>query len=163
MARKGRQRALAFGSEKAFGVEGRLELLERGPQRAFASGFNVVDDDLEVAPRLVDGKPSAQHHRQAVGWREADEAVAAGEHDAAQLRPVVLQAEVPVARSIGAEVGHLAANPDQPKALFDQKPRRGSHLTDGADAILAERRALALRRQTALFPSFAQGVAIRSR
>ena len=145
VARKRWQRAFALRREQALGGKPALQLLEGRPQCAFPGRFDVVDDGLEVAPRLEDGEPTPQHHRHAVGRRKADEAVSVREHDAAQLRAVVFQAEIPVAGGVAAEVRYLAADPDQPKALLHQKPRRGGDLADAAHAIGGQRTKLALR------------------
>ena len=54
MARKRRQRAFPLRREQALGGEPALQLLEGRPQRAFSGRFDVVDDGLEIAPRLED-------------------------------------------------------------------------------------------------------------
>ena len=145
MARERRQRTFALGCEQALASQLALQLLEGRPQRSLAGWFDVVDDCLEVATRLVDGEPTAQHDRHAVGRREANETVAVGEHRAAQLRAVVLQAEVPMAGSVAAEVRHLAADPHELKALLHQEPRCRSDLADAAYAVGRQRPGRALR------------------
>ena len=54
-----RQRSFSSLREQALAVELRLQLLERRAQRAFACGFDVVDDRLKLSPALVDGQSAA--------------------------------------------------------------------------------------------------------
>ncbi len=57
--RQKRQRLLAVGSEKAFGFEALLELLEGELQRAEADGLDVLDVNLVFAARFVNADGAA--------------------------------------------------------------------------------------------------------
>ena len=60
--------------------------------------------------------------RLAVDRLGTHETVGVREHHAADLRPVVLQAEVPVSGSVGPEVGDLPLDPQPPETFLDQEP-----------------------------------------
>ena len=62
MARKLRQRPLAFRREQALGAEPGAQLFEGDAQRTLAGAFDVIDEGLEVAPGFVHGEASPQHH-----------------------------------------------------------------------------------------------------
>src|SRR5690606_33419722 len=52
--RYARQRALAFGIEQSLRLQAPLQRLETATQQAFARFLDLVDDELELAARLVE-------------------------------------------------------------------------------------------------------------
>ena len=125
---KRRQRAFAFVREQPGGGELRLEALERGAQRALARQLHVIDDDLEVAAAFVDREASGNHHAGAIGQADAHEAVAGCEHDAPHAGALIFQAEIPVPRGVGPEIGNLAFDPHAAEAFLDGDAGLGSQL-----------------------------------
>ena len=65
-SRQSRQRLLVAAVEEPFGAESRLEFLETSPQQAFPRFLEVLDDDLEFAPRLVEADPAARENVRSV-------------------------------------------------------------------------------------------------
>ena len=130
MARERRQRSFSFIGEEALVRELFSQLLEGGAQSALAGQFDVIDDGLKVAPRFVDREPASRQDGRPVGQSEADEAIARGEHHAAELGGVILEAEIPVSGCIGPEVGDFAFDPDGAKVALHQKAGFGGDLAD---------------------------------
>ena len=135
VAREPRQRPLALFRKQPFRRQPRLELLERRSKRSFAGRFDVVDDGLKVAACLEQRQAAAHHGLHAVIRPEAHQAVAVGEQHTAQLRSVVLEAEIPVAGGMPVEVRDLSLHPNEPKALFDEQSRFGVDLADRSNAL----------------------------
>ena len=119
-ARKTGQGALACGVEQSLGGELQLQRLEAPPQLAFAGFLQVIDDELELAARLVQPDARAQQHLQAVARGRANGQVALAEHGAAHLRILVLEREIPVAGRGAGQVRELAGDPQRRQAGLQQ-------------------------------------------
>ena len=92
------------------------------PQRPLPSGFEVLDDDLELAALRVKADPPAQQHLRAIRRPHPAVTIAVDEHGATHLRPVVLQREVPMPGAGPPEVGQLPADPNQIEVPLKQQP-----------------------------------------
>ena len=97
--------------EQAFGGQARLQGQEGLVQRTQPRAAHLLDLDLVLAPRLV--KRDARPHldRIARTREKSGGQGAAAEHDSPNGRGLVLQREVPVARSCCGEVGNFPAYP----------------------------------------------------
>jgi hypothetical protein len=79
-----------------------------------------LDGELVIAARLVQTDLRQDLDLIAVARHEVGQLVAAAEHRATDLRPLVLQREVPVAAGGSGEIGDLAADPHQPETAREQ-------------------------------------------
>ena len=79
------ERALAALVEQPLGAEAALELLEAQGQHAVPGGLHGFDDELVVAPGLIEGDPRLHQHLHAILRPERHPAVVALEHGAAHL------------------------------------------------------------------------------
>ena len=127
-ARPGGQRALARGVEPARRLELRLQLREALVERARAGRPHPVDDELELAARLVQRRRRAHVDRHAVGQLEVEQLRLAAPQHAAHLRALVLEREVAVARRRAQEAGDLAADPHRRKRALDRLSRHRDEL-----------------------------------
>src|SRR5690606_12224353 len=89
--RYARQLALTCGIEQTLGRKAPLELLETPTQLSLARLFDVVDDELKLAARLIETDARAYEHLLPVLHGELQGAVRLPEHRAADLRLRVLQ------------------------------------------------------------------------
>src|SRR5690606_2663397 len=121
-ARKPGQRALVLGVEQSFRGKLRLQDLELAAQSPFAGFLDVIQDELIVAPRLVQAHATACLDVHPVFGREARQQVSLPEHGAANLRGLILQREVPVAGGGARQVRHLAFDPERRQAALEQHP-----------------------------------------
>src|SRR5213080_456438 len=123
----------------------RFQALELALERADARLLQVLDDELVLAPRLVDADAAANQHLRAGTGREADERVLRPEHRAAQLRVPVLEGEVPVAGGRLREVRQFPLNPQHTEPALQQRAHLAVHTGDavhlpgrrGPGAVLA--------------------------
>ncbi len=92
-----RQLALARRVEQALGLQAGAQLLVLAREQAFARVLQHLDDELVVAPRLVQADAAARHELLAVLRTKPHRHVPGAEHRAPDLRVTVLQREVPVA------------------------------------------------------------------
>ncbi len=128
--RKARQAAFALERKQTLGRELRFQALELAPQRADARLLQVLDDELVLAPRLVDADAAADQHLRAGAGREADQRVLHPEHGAAQLRVPVLEREVPVPGRWLGEVRQLPFHPQHTEPAFEQRAHLAVHAGD---------------------------------
>ena len=117
-----RQRTLPILIEQPLSGELLLQRFERRAESAFSGRLETIHDQLKIASRLVEADPARQTYLQAVLNVQADQAVAAGEHGAADLRTLVLQGEVPVSGPGTPEVRQLAFHAHLTEVLLDQQP-----------------------------------------
>ena len=103
-AGKGRQGALAFGVEEAFGFKARLELFEGELERSGADGLHRFSDELHLSALLVDADTASDENVEAIFRAEAEEQSLAAEQDDGELGVSILEREVNVARWCGAVV-----------------------------------------------------------
>ncbi|MFO1294587.1 MAG: hypothetical protein U1F07_16225 [Rubrivivax sp.] len=82
--RKARQRPLARGVEQALRLEARAQAQELLVQRAGAHALHRLDEELELAARLVHLEAPAQLDLLAVGGREIQQRRSAAKQRAAQ-------------------------------------------------------------------------------
>ena len=106
--------ALARLLEQPFFLESRLQPLELCLECAHSFRLDEVDDELQVAPCLVERDPPVGDDGVAVVELEA--LVVAFEEDAAKRRVGVLQAEAAVAGRVAPQVLDLAADPEAGRA-----------------------------------------------
>src|SRR5690606_27427421 len=116
--RYARQRALTLGIEQPLGLEPLLERLEASAEEPFARFLDLVDDELELAARLIEADPRAGDDVHAVFQREADIAGGLAKHSAANLRVRVLQRPVQMPGRGTGEVRDLALDPDGAEAAL---------------------------------------------
>ena len=115
LSRRGRDGALARGIETTFGGEHVAAAFEFGFERADACRFNLVEDELVVAARLIEGGAAMHAHREAVGQfaRGQAEAVAVAlEQRAGDLCRIILEGEVKMAGGGAAQIADFAFDPD---------------------------------------------------
>jgi len=124
------QCSLALGREQAFGGKRLLEHFETAAQRAIASFFHGLGDQLIVAAPLVQAQAPAHQHLHAVSGPQARSHVAVAEHGAAHLRAFVLQGEIPVPRSGQCQIRDLALHQHVGKVPFQQGLR---HAVEAGD------------------------------
>jgi hypothetical protein len=110
---------------------GTIKFFEGTAQRAFAAFLHVLEHQLVLAARFVQGQATTHEHLQAVARREAQARGLHAEHRAAHLRVLVLQREVDVARSRAREVADFALDPDLGKGPFQHFPRERVQLGRG--------------------------------
>ena len=118
---RSRHGLLAALVEQAFVGQPLLQGFVFAHQAADAGFFQVLDDELEFASRLVEGDLRPDQYLLAIPRPKTDPAVAVAEHGCAQLRTLVLQREIPVAGGRCREVGDLALQPDAPHPLLEQR------------------------------------------
>ena len=126
----GRQRALAFGGEEAFGGQALLEGLEGQAQGAVAGRLDAVEDQLVVAAAFEQRDLAAYLDRQAVAQGLPYPAGVLAEQRAAHLGLAILQREIQVARGRLGQVGDLALDPDLGEDIFQQHPGAAVELAD---------------------------------
>ena len=115
LSRRGRDGALARGIETTFGGEHVAAAFEFGFERADARRFNLVEDELVVAARLIEGGAAMHAHREAVGQfarRQAEAVAVALEQRAGDLRRIILEGEVKMAGGGAAQIADFAFDPD---------------------------------------------------
>src|SRR6056297_431307 len=96
MSGQGRQWILPGLIKQALCQQLALALLEGLLQSAEPRRFNMLNDDLEVAPVLVEGHLAADPDLITLFRECADALIHAPEHSAANLALAVLQREVPM-------------------------------------------------------------------
>ena len=131
--RRGRQRLLAIGVEQTGIEQFFLEPFEFALQTAFAGFLHALDDQLIIAPGLVNTDPGADQDLHAHGRPEAEPAILASEHRARNLGLVVLQRKIHVAGAVVGEIGDLAGQPDQAETLLQHAPGFLVQAADGED------------------------------
>src|SRR5439155_26446274 len=97
-AGKQRQRLFARGIEEAFLLKALFQLLESALQRSLSHQINFLDVNLIFAALLVDADAAANGDLQPVFGTEFDAALLLLEVNAANLRALIFQCEVDVAR-----------------------------------------------------------------
>ena len=135
-AHPGRQRSLARGIEQAFGRQSGLQCLEGAAQRAFAGLFEMVEHQLVVAARLVQGQAATAEHLEAFARHELQPLALGLEHGATHLRTRVLEGEVQVAGAGSGDVAQFALHPYQRKGALQQVARQGVELAGREDGRL---------------------------
>ena len=122
VSRCGRDGALARGIETTFGGEHVAAAFEFGFERADARRFNLVEDELVVAARLVEGGAAMHAHREAVGKLargQAEAVTVALEQRAGDLRRVVLEGEVNMPGGGAAQIADFALDPNIAVIAFE--------------------------------------------
>src|SRR4029077_12868012 len=131
-----RERTLAGGVEQAVFVERGLHPLEPALLVAQARrGQEAVDDELELALRLVQRGAALGEHLGAVGRGAARPLGIGAPHGAARLRGRVAEREVPVAAPVDLALHHFAANPDRAQTAFEHGPDRRGEVADREDLV----------------------------
>ena len=111
---------LTCGFEQTFLVKLRLELFVATHQFADTGVFQVIDDQLVFAARLVQRDLCAQQNLLPVCRLKSDAAVTPAKHRRAALRPVILQGKVPVAGGGAREVRNFALDPQRTESATEQ-------------------------------------------
>ncbi|MCW0466403.1 hypothetical protein NB705_003476 [Xanthomonas sacchari] len=129
------QGALALAGEQAFGGEPGLELLERPAQRAFAGFLQMIQHQLVVAARFVQGQAPARQHPQAFARHEPQPLALGLEHRAAHLRARILQGEIEVAGRGAGDVAQFAFHPGQREGALQQVAGQRVELAGAEDLV----------------------------
>jgi hypothetical protein len=95
-ARHHRQRPLAARLEQAFRFEPCLQAQELFEQRALPGALQAFDDQLQVAPRLIDAQPSPYLDQFAIARYKVEQAGGPAEHRATDLAGVILDRKIAV-------------------------------------------------------------------
>jgi hypothetical protein len=130
-----RQGLLAGRVEEAFGPELLLELFEGELEGALAPGFDDLDDDLVLAPGLVDAEPAAADDLEPVLEVEGDLPRGKAEHDPPELAPGILQGEIEVPRGVTVEVRDLPLDPDRGDGRLQGELDELGHFGDRVDRV----------------------------
>ena len=130
-----RQRLLALCIEQPFGLQARLQFLERAAQRAFAGFLHVVQHQLVFAACLVQGQPATRQHAQAFARDEFQPLALGPEHCRTHLRTRILQGEVQVPGRRAADVAEFGLHPHQRERAFEQVAGERVELAGGEDVI----------------------------
>jgi hypothetical protein len=108
-----------------------FKLLEGQLQGAEAERLHLLADDLVLALGLVDAQAAAHEHARAVLRPEAQLPRRRSEHDAAQLRALVLEGEVEVPALIDTAVAEFAFDEQIAVRVLEQATDAGGDLRDG--------------------------------
>jgi hypothetical protein len=95
-----------------------LQLLEPRLQNPLPLWLNQPYHQLILSARLVDADLAEELHLQAVAEDDPLSGGGSGEKDARELRCLILEREVGVARGLFPEVGDLPLDPDRPDSLL---------------------------------------------
>jgi hypothetical protein len=106
--------------EESFVPQPALEGFESPAKGALAGVLDVLDDELNVAAKLVQGQPRPHQDLSAVRKLRVDVLAAAPEQCAAYLALVVLEREIDVARARAREVRDLSFHPHLGKPALEQ-------------------------------------------
>ena len=134
----GRNRALGGGVEQPFALELCFEPQEALIQRTEPRLPHPFDVELEAPARLVQGHERADFDAHPFAGSPIQQRGAAAEHHAVDLRLLVLEHEVQVARSRRRDVADLARHPQQREAPLDQVAGAAQQPRD-ADDVFAGR------------------------
>ena len=140
-AREQGQGTLALLVEQALRAQLLLQAQEGFVQGPHAGAADRLDVDLVIAARAVQGHQGAHLDLVAFARNEAGVLGAAAEHHGAHLGGVVLEREIPVARTGAGEVRYLAADPGQRKGALQQARHLGIERANGQHRRRARRRA----------------------
>src|SRR5439155_10139847 len=103
-----------------FALELLLEAQKALIQRPWAGGPQRLDRELEAAARLVERDQHLCFDLHAFAQLRFQRSGPAAVHDAVDLGAAVLQREVAMPRRRAAEVGELAAHPEERKASLER-------------------------------------------
>ena len=120
VSRQKRDRLFAGIVKKAFGGKPGFQLLKRDLKLSDAAGFEILKDDLVIAPGLIDADAAQADDVHAVFGHEFQISVLPAEHDAADLGFFVLQGKIEMLRGRHMEIRDLAADPEK-RIMFLQK------------------------------------------
>src|SRR5262249_33850876 len=129
--------------EQSLGFEPLLELLERELERAQPLGLHEPDHQLVLAAGRVYVEPAKDENLEPVLGHESYAPPATAEQHTPELRQIVLQREVRVARRRHTQVADLALDPDSRKRILEPPfdPRgelgHGQHRAFTHDAYLS--------------------------
>lgn len=87
-----------------------------------AGRFQVLDNDLEIAPVLVEADLATDAHLVAFLRHLPDALIKAPEHGTPYLGPLVLEGEVPVTGGRTGQAGQFAFHPGLHEAALQQVP-----------------------------------------
>src|SRR2546427_12733085 len=118
-------------------VQPLLELLEGQRQRAEPPRLEQLHHQLVLAALRIALDGPEGEHVQAVGGLEADPTDPVAEQYGAELRALVLEREVGVARAVDLEVADLALDPHGREPLFERRGQPPRELGDAPDRALA--------------------------
>jgi len=126
-ARQERQRALAGLVEQSFGGEHATALVEQRHQRALPGQLDPLDHQLIFGPPGIGGELARGDHFGAILGRELQSPRLAPPQHRVDIRRLVLQREITMARSVALPPRNLAAHADMAERLLDralQRPRQ---------------------------------------
>ena len=119
-----RDRSLALSGEQTLRSQLLLQPIKLALQSAFASFFEMFDDELVFTPRLVQADPGASQHVEAISRFEAQPGAARLEHGAANLGCRILQGEIQMSRGWPRDIGKLAFDPHGRQGILEQIMRQ---------------------------------------
>lgn len=132
-----RQCLLALGIEQAFGGKARAQFVEGATQGAFAGFFHMVEHQLIVAARFVQGQAPAREHAQAFARLEFQPGALGLEHRAADLRARVLEREIQMSRRRPGDAAQFRFHPHRRETAFQQVARQRIELAGSEDLFVA--------------------------
>ena len=122
---------LALRSKPPGGFEPRLESGKFFVQCAKTRQARGLDIELKFAPRLVNRGHRAQLDAQPIFEREIEQLCLMPEEYATDLCQLVLEKEIAMTGGGASEIGHLTADPGEPKMPLDEQPGRAHEERDG--------------------------------
>ena len=130
--RQMRQRLFAGGVEEAFGGEPGAPFLQHLHDRADAGEFEPLDDDLIRRFARIGGEAAGGDDLHPLLRLHLQLGIGAAPDDGVDLRALVLQREIGVARGMdAAKARDLAAHPDIAEAVLDGALQRLREFADG--------------------------------
>src|SRR5437763_7433596 len=134
LARQRRQGAFPRRVEQAFLLQTLFQLFECELQRTESLRFEMLADKLIFALRFIDRNLAARDDARAVGRFEFEVPQRGLEHEAAQLRAIVLQREVQMTGVPHAAVGQFTFDPHLEQLGFEQSADLDRQVSDGENA-----------------------------
>ena len=132
--------SLALRVEQPLGFELGLEPGIGLVQRTETGPPHQLDVELKLAPRLVQRRTRAHFDLRPIGRHPVEVLRLVAEHHAVDLRPRVLEGEVPMPRVVALEVRDLAGDPGQRELAFDHFAGTAVEFGDGEDTRCGHRR-----------------------
>ena len=115
-----RDRALALGREKPFGVELLFEPLERLLKRAYSLQLHGQDAQLILTALFVNGERTMEHDLLAIGEEVAIGQQFPAKQHTSELRVGIFEGEINMPRTLCFDIAQLARNPNLTELFFQQ-------------------------------------------
>ncbi len=138
-AGKRRQRTFALRVEEPFGGKTRLALFEGHLQTAHPSRLQRLDNKLDFATLRIYRQAPPGNNLHAVLRTEAEQPVLHPEHHPPQLRPGILQTEIPVAGGGGGKIRNLPFDQNLKEIVLDDLLQQSDEPRDAENLRRAHR------------------------